>query len=133
MYNNILENNEFKIRAIKSGSTSQGLDSRERGHAKSRACYTLLNPVNYKTNIRGYWTNDKGRVYKDNFILDKHNSWRVVKRQSIDLCKVKNQLCIFVKKDNKGFIINRQGMVSSYFKSKRIIVLKSKGDRKSVV
>lgn len=95
--------------------------------------YILFNPVNYKTNTRGYWIDNAGKVYKDYIKLDKHASWACVKAQAVKLCKDKSQQCIFVKGLRARYIINPQGKVSNIFKGKRIIPLHSKADIRQAI
>ena len=36
--------------------------------------YKLFIPVKHKTNIKGFWQDDKGKVYIDNILIKKHNT-----------------------------------------------------------
>ncbi len=93
-------------------------------HSKRQGSYTLLDPVKHRTDTRGYWTDDTGKVYRDNFVNKVYHSWEVVKGQAVKLCKDKSQLCIFVKGQWAGYIIDSKGKVTIY-RGKRIIPLQN--------
>ena len=114
----MVEYNSFKLKADKVNYKT--------GREPSK--YRVYNPVNYKTSIRGYWTDDIGRVYKDYLKIDRYNQWQGVKTHCIRLCKDKVQLCIFVKNTYKAYIVNPNGIITTIFKIKKVIPLYSKAD-----
>lgn len=115
-----IEYNKYRLKANKiKVRHSQGLSIKR---------YTLYNPVNYKTKVRGYWMDDAGKLYRDYLELNKYTSWDIVKAQAVKLCNVKAQLCIFVKNGKGAYIVNPDGKVTCYFKVRRIIPLHSKAD-----
>jgi hypothetical protein len=113
--NSQLDYNEFKTRANKLTSHKQEL---------SVKTYTLLDPVNYKTKIRGYWTDGNGKLYKDYLLPKVYHSWGAVKIQAVKVCKDKDQQCIFIKGSRAGYIVDPQGKVINLFKCKRVLSLK---------
>ena len=119
----VLEYNSFKLRAGKA-THRQGLVVNS---------YALFEPVDYKTNIRGYWTDKAGKVYKDNLKIDRHTSWQGVKKQAIKLCIDKSQLCIFVKGSRHGYIVDPRGNISNIFKGKRVILLTTWGSIRKAI
>lgn len=71
--------------------------------------YNLFDVVKYKTNIKGFWLDDNGKVYIDNIRIANIKSHIRFKTERHFLFDYKKQLAIFYIKFNKAYIEDREG------------------------
>jgi hypothetical protein len=91
--------------------------------------YTLFNIVKHKTNIRGYWLADNGKLYKDNIsllYLDNDNLEDV----KLDLFN-RGELSIFYKDNHCAIIEDAQGKRIRLY-SKQLLQVKKTAKLKSI-
>jgi hypothetical protein len=78
--------------------------------------YTLFNIVKHKTNIRGYWLSDTGKLYKDNISLLYLNNDNI-EDVKFDLFN-RGELSIFYKDNYCAIIEDSQGKRTELYNQK---------------
>jgi len=74
----------------------------------------LFDVVKYKTNVKGYWLNNEGKLFIDNIDIKNYIECRQYKNfiaYKKYMFKIKKQLAVFYIKGNKAYIENRQGNI----------------------
>ena len=95
-------------------------------------CNTLFNIVQHKTDIQGFWKDNKGKLYIDNvqlkrfFVIDTEY-FNIAKRELL-----KKELCIFYKDIYNQGIIEYQGGTRDILKN-RIEIIENKKPSKNYI
>lgn len=82
---------------------------------------TIFEPVNYKTAVKGYWKDEKGKLFKDNINLYNPVQPLDIDNKLADLF-FKGEKCVFIRGISKSFVIypnNKQIVLSTYIQIKK--------------
>ena len=84
--------------------------------------YILYKVVKHKTDIRGYWIDSQGKLYKDNITLKEYHN-KIVLDSDIKLF-LRSQKAIFYKEGQRAYIIDKAGFIEVL--SHRIILKRTR-------
>ena len=73
--------------------------------------YILYEVVKHKTDIRGYWLDNKGKLYEDNIYLKGYYSKGELLKDIKDIFKSSQEKAVFYRDSKQGHIINRNGKI----------------------